>query len=63
MAVDELIATIDERPGHEAGRALTLPTELIVAASAPLAGATHPALEALASAHTGLRDEPRSGRR
>jgi LacI family transcriptional regulator len=34
-AVDEVIATIDERPGHEVGRSIVLPTELIVAESAP----------------------------
>lgn len=35
LAVDELIARIEERPGRGAGSALTLPTELIVRDSAP----------------------------
>jgi len=35
LAVDELIARIEDRPGHPAGAALALPTELIVRDSAP----------------------------
>jgi LacI family transcriptional regulator len=60
MAVDELIAIIEERPGHEVGRAVVLPTELVVAESAPSPDRADRATLAPSDAHTGLRDSPQS---